>query len=500
MNAPLRKIGVAVLVLFAMLFVNLNYRQWYKADDYRTSQYNARVQTEEYERARGKITLANGVAVAESKETTDSLKYLRTYPAGEQYAHVIGYKPVNLGATKVERLQNAFLAGTSDSQFGDRFAAMISGEQPPGGNVLLTLSKAAQETAYKELTGNTLHIGKGAVVALDPKTGKLLAEVSIPSFDPNPLVSHDTKAATAAYNKLNSDEDKPLTNRALSETLAPGSVMKVLVSAAGLQNGLTEDSNLTAGATYQPPQTTAQIKNASANTCPQDQITLKQALTVSCNTAFARYCVESLGMQKYKDITAAFGFESEPRFSDDDKNVMGVVASHTGPMSGSDGKVDPPALAQSCIGQRDVRMTPLQGAMIAATVANDGKRMRPYLVDSLLGADLTVRQKTDPEKLNEPINASVASSVRDMMVSVVENGTGKSAKINGFDVGGKTGTAENGEDTNDHGWFIGFAMKNKQPVIAVAVLLEDAGKGGSHESARIAGQVMKAYIDEQGIR
>jgi peptidoglycan glycosyltransferase len=274
--------------------------------------------------------------------------------------------------------------------------------------------------------------------------------------------------------------------------------MKVVVAAAALSNGLAPGTVIPAGQFYKPPESgNFQIKNASTSTCPEEQISLQQALTVSCNTAFARLCNEQLDADKVKSMAKAFGFEAEPKFIGDDKNVMHVVASRTGDMT-SGGKVDPAALAQSCIGQKDVRMTPLQGALMAATVANGGSQMRPYVVDTLQSAGLTVVDKTRPSELRRAVSQDVATGLQNMMVSVVENGTGKPAKINGLKVGGKTGTAENGEDTSDHGWFIGFAMKNNEPVLAVAVLLEGAGKGGSHEAARIAGQVIKAYVNERG--
>jgi penicillin-binding protein A len=498
MNAPLRRVGVVVFMLFALLFVNLNYRQVVKADDYRNDDHNGRLQVAEYQRARGNIINAKGEAVASSQATGDSLRFLRVYPFKEQYAHLVGYKPVNLAATDVEKLHNLFLAGQADSQAVDRFLAMFSGKKPPGGNVLLTLSKAGQAAAWDQLTHNQKNAQKGAVVMLDPATGALLASVSMPSYDPNLLSTHDTAAAAAAYDRLDKDPNKPLNNRALSETAPPGSTFKVITAAAGLANGLNGSSVITGGASYELPQTTQVFRNASGVNCP-DQITLKQALTVSCNTAFMRLGVEQIGPDKLKATAQAFGFESEPKMiGDEDHNYLDCVPSRTGGMNGPDGRVDPPALAQSAIGQRDVRMTPLQGALIAATVANGGKQMQPYVIDSLQTADLASAGKTSPKVARTPINGQVAGELRDMMTSVVENGTAKRAQIAGVQVGGKTGTAENAEDAADHGWFIGFAMKGGTPVAAVAVFLENAGKGGSAEAARIGGQVMKAYIDEKG--
>ncbi len=505
MNAPLRRVGVVALVLFAMLFVNLNYRQVVKADDYRTNPRNGRVQVSEYERARGKIINAQGIAVADAQETGDTLKFLRTYPLKDKYAHVIGFKPVNLGATSLEKLNNEFLTGTSDKQAADRIAGMFTGKDPAGGNVLLTLSQATQDAAYTQLGNNKKGVKSGAVVALNPETGAVLAEVSLPSYDPNLLSTHDINAASANYNKLNTDPAKPMLNRAVQEIYPPGSTFKVITSAAALSadSSLSPDSMVQGGEFYQPPQTSSfRIKNAHEGICPE-QISLKQALTVSCNTVFARMGVERIGAEKLKSMAQAFGFETEPRFIEDqDKNYCNVAASHTGSMASKEGVVDPPAVAQSSIGQREVKMSPLQGAMIAATVANGGREMRPYIVDRLQNADLSNADRTDPKELRRPISGDVASALQQMMISVVtsRDGTGRNANISGLQVGGKTGTAEDGEDAGDHGWFIGFAMKDGKPIISVAVFLENAGTGGSAEAARIAGLVMKAYADEKGIK
>jgi peptidoglycan glycosyltransferase len=506
MNAPLRRVGVVVLVLFALLFLNLNYRQVVKADDYRTDAHNGRVQTSEYERPRGKFADAKGTVLADSQATGDSLKYLRTYPLKDEYAHVLGYKPLNLASTNLEKLNNDFLVGTSDKQAADRIAGMFTGEEPSGGNVLLTISKATQDTAYQALGTNKNKAKSGAIVALDPATGAILAEVSLPSYDPNLLSTHDPNAALANYKTLAADGGKPLLNRAVADIYPPGSTFKIVTSAAAFTADptLTPDSMVQGGEFYQPPQTSSfRIKNSHEGVCP-DSISLRQALTVSCNTVFARMGVERIGAEKLKSMAQAFGFEQEPRLIEDQEhNYCGIVASHTGPMtSGTNNVVDPPAVAQSSIGQREVKMSPLQDAMIAATVANGGKQMRPYVVSSLQNADLSIADRTQPKELRTPISADVATKLQDMMFSVVNSndGTGKSARISGLQVGGKTGTAEDGEEAQDHGWFIGFALKDGKPIISVAVFLENAGKGGSAEAARIAGLVMKAYADEKGIR
>ena len=208
MNAPLRRVGVVVMVLFGLLFANLNWIQAYKADEYRNSDYNGRVQVAEYERRRGNIE-AGGTAVATSKETGGKLKFQRSYPAGAKYAHVLGYKPVNLGDTGIERLENDFLAGTSDALLGNRIKDMFTGDESGGGNVLLSISKRAQDTAYEQLRNNDTGAKRGAAIAIDPRTGAVQALVSMPGFDPNPLADHDTNEAAAAYNKYEQDPDGP---------------------------------------------------------------------------------------------------------------------------------------------------------------------------------------------------------------------------------------------------------------------------------------------------
>jgi peptidoglycan glycosyltransferase len=501
MNAPLRRVGVVVLILFGLLFANLNWVQGVRAKEYRTSDYNGRVLQSEYEVERGKV-IVGGEAVAQSVPTSGELKYQRTYPKGAIYANLVGYKSVTLGATGIEKLENDYLNGNADSQIADRLSEMISGDKP-GGNVVMSLSKAAQETAYNEIVNNKNKAQVAAAVAIDPKTGAILAAASIPGYDPNVVSTNDRNKAFDAQTALDKDANKPLLNRAFSERYPPGSTFKVVMSAAMLQNGLTPNSVIPAGPKYFPPETGGFfIKNASPNICPDPTITLIQALTQSCNTAFARYGAEQLGEQKIRDMAKKFGFDAGPPVIDrDDKNSCFRVAESTlGAMTNTPGKTDPAAIAQSSIGQSQVQMTPLQGALVAATVANNGSQMRPYLVQQLKGADLTtVHYTASPKELRRPISDAQARDIQTMMISVVNNGSGRNARISGFQVGGKTGTAENGEDENPHGWFIGFVMKNNEPIIATAVFLNQAGTGGSAEAARIGGQIMKAYIGEKGL-
>ncbi|MEV1070887.1 peptidoglycan D,D-transpeptidase FtsI family protein [Micromonospora parva] len=501
MNAPLRRVGVVVMVLFGLLFANLNWIQAYKADEYRTSDYNGRVQVAEYDRKRGNIE-AGGTALATSKETTGNLKFLRTYPGGAKYAHVLGYKPVNLADQGIERSENDFLAGTSDQLIGDRLKDMFTGDDTGGGNVLLSLSKKAQDVAYDQLGDNRVGAKRGAAIAIDPRTGAVQALVSMPSFDPNPLASHDSNEAAAAFNKLEKDPAEPLKNRALAETLPPGSTFKIVVAAAALENGVTPTTQIPAGSSYTAPTSGTPIRNATPSICPGRQVTLLLAVTDSCNTGFAQLGVR-LGAETLKEKARQFGFEQEDlTVGHLGEGGLPTAASRTGDIQNPDGSTDQAALAQSSIGQNNVRMTPLEGAMIAASIANNGSQMRPYLVRQWLAPDRTTSYYTaKPRELRQPVSSQVASDLREMMVSVVRNGTGKSAAIGGYTVGGKTGTAQSAPDRPDHGWFIGFAMdKDGNPVSAVCVMLEQAGPGGSGEAARIAGQIMRAAITDPGGR
>jgi peptidoglycan glycosyltransferase len=505
-NAPLRRAGVVVLILFGLLFVNLNWVQGYKAQSYRTDPHNARVQLSEYQRQRGTIALSGGqVIAAQSVPTEDELKYQRQYPLGAAYAPFVGYVPVSGLTTGVERAENDFLSGNAPELFADRLKEMFTGNKATGGNILLTIDKNVQDRAYNDLLHNQKGVKNAAAVVLDPTTGAVLALASTPSYDPSPLVSHDTGEALKAYDQLNADPGKPLLNRATQDTFPPGSTMKVIISATALSaGGYDPQTVIPAGSSYTPIQGGQfTIHNAEPSICPDPTITLINALTQSCNTGFAQLGVK-LGSDKIKAMAKAFGFEDDgltlARDGASSPAALGVVASHTGDMTGPSGQDDPNEVAQSSIGQLNVRITPMEGALIAATVANGGSQMRPYLVEKAQAPDLSNAYTAQPKQLRNPISGQVAGQLQQMMESVVQNGTGTRAKINGFQVGGKTGTAQNSEDDGDHGWFIGFVMRGNQPIAAVAVFLENAGSGGSGEATRIAGDLMNTVLTERGLK
>lgn len=483
MNAPLRRVAIAVFVLFGLLFANLNYVQVVKGDDYRTSDLNERVRISSYERPRGLI-MVEDQAIAESAETDGRYKYQRKYPQGSLYSHVTGFQSMIYGNTEIEAAENTDLSGESDKLFVRRITDMITGKKSQGANVVLTLDKEVQQA-----TADALQDEKGAAIALDPETGEILSLVSNPAYDPNPFASHSDQPQKDAWTTLNGDDvNKPLLNRALRQTYPPGSTFKVIMSTALVEEGYQADSQVPAPDRYTAPQTTKYIENFQGETCGDgNSVTLEFALQESCNTVFAKLGVEKVGADKIKEKAKEFGFGQELKVPTE------AAASATGDIP------DSPAVAQSSIGQRDVRMTPLQGAMIAAAVANNGTLMTPHLVKKVEAADYTTLSTTRNKTFSTPMSDSTAGEVQKMMQAVVENGTGTKAQIDGVTVGGKTGTAEDGDARQDHAWFIGYTIVGGKPVAAVAVVLENAGKSSS-SSAEIAGTIMKSIIEQRANR
>ena len=476
MNAPLRRVAISVLVLFTLLIINVNYIQVVRSDELRTDPSNTRQLTEEYDRERGSIVVA-GNEIALSKRTDDRLTYLRQYPGAEVYAPVTGYYSLTYGKTGLERAENDVLAGSDPRLVFRRIADLFTGRDPAGGNVEVTVDPATQKAAMDGLNGVT-----GAVVALDPSTGAILALASTPSFDPNQLTSHDPAEIRAYREQLSDDQ---LTNQAISQRYSPGSVFKVVVSAAALATGkYTPQTVIPAPDTLTLPGTSTTMENFDGESCsPTGEQPLIEALTISCNTAFAQLGID-LGEQRVRDTAEAFGID-ETSF----EMPLRVAPSKLGDIEND------AQLGVSSIGQQDVQLTPMQAAMIASAVANKGRLMKPYLVSQVQAPDLTVVDKTDPEEMSTPVSPEVAAQLTEMMTSVVNNVTGRRARIDGVQVAGKKGTAEN--SANDHTWFIGFAPAD-DPKIAVAVFVRNGGRTGGDISAPIAKTVIQAYLDGQG--
>jgi peptidoglycan glycosyltransferase len=479
-NRPIRRLSIACLVLMLSLLIADNLIQLVQAQSLRNRPQNSRQRQIELARPRGPIVVA-GKSVAESVPVNDVYKYQRKYPGGGLYAPVTGYFSI-VSSTQVEQAESGVLSGTDSRLFVRRLSDYFTGRQPKGGAVVLTLDPATQQAASAAL-GNR----KGAVVALDPKTGAILALVTSPTFDPNLLAVHDGTTLNNNDRRLSADPNKPLLDRGTELTYPPGSAFKLITAAAALSSGkYTPDTQIPAPNQLQLPQSTAILNNFGGETCAAtQQESLLAALTTSCNTAFAKLGL-TLGAKALQDQAERFGFNSTiPDFPL--RQAASIFPD----------KVDLPETALSAIGQFNVRSTPLQMAMVAAAIANSGKEMKPYVVKQTLAPDLSPLVTTTPAQLAQPIDGNVASELTTMMESVVSNGTGTNAQIPGVRVAGKTGTAQNAVGQPPHSWFVGFAPVD-DPRVAVCVFVENSGGDpngqGGITAAPIARTVMATAL------
>ncbi|MFJ2110406.1 MULTISPECIES: peptidoglycan D,D-transpeptidase FtsI family protein [unclassified Streptomyces] len=487
MNKPLRHIAIFCGLLVLALMVRVNWLQYVDADELSTNEYNKRVDIARYNSPRGNI-IVDGKPITGSAKTDDTyFAYKRTYVDGPMWAPVTGYASQVFGASQIENLEDGVLTGNDDRLFFDRTLSMFTGDEKKGGNVVTTLNGAAQKAAYDGLGKK-----KGAVAAIDPQTGKILALVSTPSYDPATFAGRND-ADSKAYNGLQpkNDPDNPMLNRALRETYPPGSTFKVLTAAAALEHGKVTNVD---AATDSPlpwimPGTTTPLLNE--NNIPCKNVSLREALRMSCNTVFGKLGAD-VGKDKMLETAKKFGFNAE--------QFIPVRANAS--IFPEDINVSQTAL--SSIGQYDTRATPLQMAMIAAAVANDGKLMKPYMIDRLETPGLDILDKTEPEEQSRPLTAEHAQMLQSIMETVVNDGTGKNAKIPGVTVGGKTGTAQHGENNskNPYAWFISYAKTGNGSPVAVAVVVADENGNrddisGGGLAAPIAKDVMKAVIDSK---
>lgn len=484
MNRQLRHVAVAALLMFAALLVNSNIVQVGEASSLRANPHNVRVLYGEYSHQRGPIVVA-GRDIARSVKTHDALKYRRIYPGGAMYAPVTGYYSLVYNSSGIEQAEDPTLAGTSDQLFLHRLSDEITGQTPEGGSVDLTINPAAQEAAYRGLAAAPTFQGvrAGAVVALNPQTGAILAMASYPSFDPGTLTSHDSKADVAAWKQITHTPGDPLINRAINQAYPPGSTFKVITSAAALSSGKYTPTQplIPAPTQLSFPTTTHTLSNFAGETCPgAGEITLTEALKVSCNTAFGGLGLK-LGGKAIAAQARAFGFGSSLSVP------LGVSPSRYVSTN------DAPLLADSAIGQYSDAVTPMQMAMVAAGIANGGRVMKPYLVQDTKSPSASVLNHATPQVFRQAVTPSIASELTTMMEGVVQpGGTGTAAAIPGIPVAAKTGTAENVPGQPTHAWFISFAPAN-DPKVAVAVLVEHGGVGGT-AAAPIAKSVMCAVL------
>ncbi|MFD3325346.1 peptidoglycan D,D-transpeptidase FtsI family protein [Streptomyces sp. NPDC058701] len=487
MNKPLRRISLFCGLLVLALLIRTNWLQYVQAEELSTRKENRRVQIAQYATERGNI-IVKGKPITGSVATNGSdFEFKRTYEEGPLWAPVTGYASQAFGSTQLESLEDGILTGNDDRLFFDRTVGMFTGEKKQGGNVITTLNPDAQRAAFAKLGKN-----KGAVAAIDPRTGAILALVSTPSYDPSSFAGN-SKDDEKAWVSLKDAEDKNLVNRALRETYPPGSTFKVVTAAAALEHGVVTDINAptdTAEPYILPGTRTPMVNHASG--C--EKAPLNEALRVSCNSVFANLG-NKVTRDKMVETAEKFGFNN-------DKVDIPVRAF----ASVYDKKMSPDGNALSSIGQFNTAATPLQMAMVTAAIANDGKLMKPYMVDQLTAPNLDLIEKHEPQEMSRPLSAANAQKVQEMMVNVVETGTGTQAKIKGTKVGGKTGTAQHGEGNKKrpYAWFISYAeAPDGSSPVAVAVVIEDSGAdrediSGGGLAAPVAKAVMEAVLKSQG--
>ncbi len=493
MNKPIRTVSIFCLLLFLALALNATYLQYYDANALNNRTGNGRVATATFSRDRGAI-LVGRVPIAESVQSKDQYLYQRVYKFPYMYAPITGWYTFG-NQTGLEQSQNSFLSGEDDRLFVNRLVDLVNGNATKGGNVVLTINPAAQKAAFDGLRA----LGKdvqGAVVALEPSTGKILAMVSLPTYDPNKLANHNFKAANAYAKQLSKNPAEPLLNRAIQTTLPPGSTFKIVTASAAIESGKFNASSLVPGGTsYTLPQSSTVVHNELTG-CGTGKIPFAQAMEFSCNTSFAPLAVQ-VGAPMMHRTATGYGFNQT--YLQDLPNQA---------ISRYPAGLDPAQTALSGFGQGSVTSTPLQMAMVAAGIANRGVVMRPYLVDELQSPSQEPLVPGHSEQFSQAVSATTANEVTKLMVDVVQHGTAAPAAIPGVEVAAKTGTAQsgltqpNGAEVPPYAWFVSFAPANA-PKVAVGVMIQHVNRptteiAGGTLGGPIAKAVMEAVLKSHG--
>ncbi len=483
MNRQLRRVGTLVLLMFVALFTSTTIIQVVSVDQLKNDPRNIRTLDDSYSAERGEILDAEGDVLAKSVPSSDVYKYQRVYTNPELYADVTGYFTFNQENPGIEGAMNDYLSGTSNNQFLSNLSRMFTGQSPEGASVELTIEANVQQAAYNALGNYT-----GAVVALDPKTGAILAMVSKPSYDPNLLSVHSSAKFFAEYDALMKSPSKPLTNRAVAGNLYhPGSVFKPLVASAAIDSGkATTSTGYPNPATLRLPLSNSYIHNSNGTTCgPGATATLSVAIQFSCNIPMAE-AGASIGESTISEYATRFGWGKPLSLADGNFNVTPSIYP-TGQ--------DAPTLMESAFGQADDRATPLQIAMDSAAIGNGGVLMQPTLIKKVIEPDLSTLQTLQPKVYSTPISSTTAADVRDMMIASVADGAASNATIEGIQVAGKTGTAQNGTNDPYTLWFTGFAPAD-DPQVVVAVVIENGGGNGQDTVGNeVAAPIGKAVIE-----
>jgi cell division protein FtsI/penicillin-binding protein 2 len=484
MNKTIRRASAFTLLLVLALLVRATWVQFYEGRALADDKDNRRNAIETYSAPLGDIIVGGRSVTGSAPTTTGDLAYKRTYRDGRLYAAVTGYASQAYAPTQLEGIYTDLLNGT-DSRLKSVLDT-LTGRRADPGNVITTIDPDVQKAAFEALGDK-----KGGAVAIDPRTGRILAVVSSPSYDPSSLT--DANTAGAAWKKLTADPDKPLVNRALRQPLPPGSTFKLVVAAAALEDGLytSVDQRTDSPDPYTLPGTTRELTNENPD-APCTDATIRTALQYSCNNVFAKMAVK-LGQDKVKAMAEKFGF------NDDELDVP--VRAYT---SVYPSDMYPSQTALTGIGQFDVTATPLQMAMVSAAIANDGKLVSPHMVSQITDSGGDVLEDYDDAGSKEILSSSTAEQLQSAMRTVVEKGTGTNARVPGATVGGKTGTAQHGENNSQvpYAWFTSYGTSEssgKEVAVAVVVEQSDAARSevsGNGLAAPVARAMMEAALKD----
>lgn len=474
------------------LLLRSNWLQFAEREELANHEHNRRVKITQFATPRGDI-IVGGKAVTGSKAVAGAeFKYRRTFKDGPMYAPITGYASQAQGMSLLEKTYDQVLSG-QDERFAFRHAKdILTGEPRRGGDVITTIDRKAQEAAYKGLTDID---ARGAVVALDPATGKVLALASTPSYDPAVFAGNSFKEGDR-FQALVKDKGKPLANRPLRETFPPGSTFKILTAAAALEHGVVTDvdAKTDAASPYQLPLSSNKI-SSEAGDAACNNASLKVAMQFSCNNVFLDAAAK-LGDDKMRETAEKFGFNSDV-YSEDFGDMLATKSLYPE-------ELDKPGTALTGMGQGSLTSTPMQMAMVTAAMANNGKLMQPYIVDELRGPDVSSLEQNEPQLMSQAVSEETAKKVQEMMEFTAKEGSAQRALIDGVTVGGKTGTAQRGVDVRKevpYGWFVSYGKKPDGQSVAVAVFIDPTAMDISREQisggglgAPIARNVMKAVL------
>lgn len=488
MNRQIRKLAAGLLVLYVALFGALNFTQVARRDSLEANPLNNRQTIRDFNRPRGPIVTADGVVIAESLPSTEDpdFRFQRVYPRGDLYTHITGYYTFGFGSTQVERLQDDVLMGDTTSQTLEG----VLGGADNSGSVRLTVRDDVQQIA-----ADALGAREGSVVVMDPRTGAVLAMVSQPRYDTNLVAVNDTQVAGDVLEFLGAVPGKPLLANAYQENYMPGSAFKIVTTAIAFENGVTSIDRVWEDASeWLPPQTDDPIQNYGGKVCGG---TMVEVFARSCNIPFAQLSTE-LGPERMTEGVAAWGFGEKLPF-----DLPGAAASsfcgNVVPCTGDFFTDQLPLLAIGGFGQGNDLVVPLHMAMIAATVANGGRMMQPYIVDAALDHDGDVLRRTVPAVWKTPISSATASLLTTLMIGVVNNGTGTAMQLaGGVQAAAKTGTAQlnaAGEPERSHAWIVGFAPAESPRYVVAVFLKGTTDEVSASTGGRLAGPIAKQVLD-----